>query len=317
MRVERQVPRPAIAHRHGSPPAGAHVRMTPSSRPTVANASSARSSCSRACAAVTIVPDPREVQRDGREHDRLREDALVHQSIAEAHRGLRVAHHHRGDGGLGTARVEAQAPQFGLEVARVVPQPRMQLGLVHHHPDRLAAGRHDGRRVRRREQERPRALGEDLAQRRGARDVAAQHADGLAECPDLDRHAPVQAEMVDRAPSVPAEDAGGMGVVDEHRRACRLGRLDDPGEWRDVAVHAEHAIGDDEDQPVGLAAPRAPVADRLVEDAAERLDVGVGIDLARRLREPHPVDDRGVVEAVADDQVGLAGDRRDDPGVRA
>ena len=39
-------------------------------------------------------------------------------------------------------------------------------------------------------------------------------------------------------------------------------------------------------------------------------------DLARRLREAHAVDDRGVVERVGDDQVLLAGDRRDDAGVR-
>ena len=141
------------------------------------------------------------------------------------------------------------------------------------------------------------------------------HADGLAERPDLDRDPPVQAEVVDRAPPVAAEHAGGVGVVDEDGRAGRLGRLDDPGQWRDVAVHAEHAVGDDEDQPVGLAASRPAVADRLVEHGPQRVDVGVGVDLARRLRQAHAVDDRGVVEAVADDQVGLAGDRRDDAGV--
>ncbi len=49
-----------------------------------------------------------------------------------------------------------------------------------------------------------------------------------------------------------------MGVVDKDRGAERLGRLDDPGEWRDVAVHAEDAVGDDEDQAIGPAPPGRP-----------------------------------------------------------
>ena len=61
--------------------------------------------------------------------------------------------------------------------------------------------------------------------------------------------------------------------------------------------------------------PGRPVLARLAQDLAQRLDVGVRVDLARRLRQAHAVDDRGVVERVRDDQVGLAGDRRDDAGV--
>ena len=121
--------------------------------------------------------------------------------------------------------------------------------------------------------------------------------------------------MVDRAAAVPAENAGRVGVVDEDRGIGRLGRLDDAGQRSDVAIHAEHAIGDDEDQAIRQARPLAALLDRIVEDGAEGFDIGVLVDLARRLREAHPVDDRGVIELVGHDQVLLAGDRRDDSGI--
>ena len=121
--------------------------------------------------------------------------------------------------------------------------------------------------------------------------------------------------MVDRSAAVPTEHARGVGVIDHDGRAECLGRLDDPGEWRDVAVHREDAVGDDQDQPVARRRPARPVLARLAQDLAQRVDVGVRVDLARRLRQPHAVDDRGVVERVGHDEVRLAGDGRDDPGV--
>ena len=146
-------------------------------------------------------------------------------------------------------------------------------------------------------------------------DVAAEDADGLRQRPDLDRDAAVQAEVVDRTATVPAEHARCMRVVDEDRRAVLLGRLDDRRQRGDVAVHAEDAVGHDEDQPIGQTRSLAALLARFPEDLAERLGVAVRIDLAGRLREAHPIDDRGVVQGVGDDEVLLAGDRRDDAGV--
>ena len=61
--------------------------------------------------------------------------------------------------------------------------------------------------------------------------------------------------------------------------------------------------------------PGRPLARASLQDLAQRRDIGVRVDLSGRLGQPHAIDDRGVVERVRDDQVGLAGDRRDDPGV--
>ena len=107
----------------------------------------------------------------------------------------------------------------------------------------------------------------------------------------------------------------GWGLLDRRlSRAERLGRLDDPGEWRDVAIHGEHPVGDDQDEPP-LPAPGSPGLAGLAQDLAERRHIGMWVDLARRLRQSHAVDDRGMVEGVRHDEVGLPGHRRDDPGV--
>ena len=50
--------------------------------------------------------------------------------------------------------------------------------------------------------------------------------------------------MIDRASSVAAEHAGSVRVVDHHDRAVFLGRLAQAGQRADVAVHREHAVGD-------------------------------------------------------------------------
>ena len=122
--------------------------------------------------------------------------------------------------------------------------------------------------------------------------------------------------MVDRAAAVPAEHARGVGVVHHDRRPELLGRGDDLRQRRDVAVHAEDAVRDDEDQAVRRP---ARVGAALLAGLAQQLAQGRGVlvreDDARRLAHPHAVDDRGVVERVGDDQVVLAGHDRDDAGV--
>ena len=145
--------------------------------------------------------------------------------------------------------------------------------------------------------------------------VAAQHADRLGQRAHLDGHPTVQPEVVDGAATVVAQDARGVGIVDQHRGTVLLGRLDDAGQRRDVAVHAEDTVGDHEDQPVGLTGIGVPARARTREDLAQRGHVLVRVDLAPRLREAHAVDDRGVVEGIADEEVALARDHRHDPGV--
>ena len=82
----------------------------------------------------------------------------------------------------------------------------------------------DGRRMRRREQKRPRAMVEKLDERAAPGDVAAEHADRLRQRADLNVDAAVHAEMIDGAAAVPAEHAARVRIVDHHDAAELLGQ---------------------------------------------------------------------------------------------
>ena len=76
-------------------------------------------------------------------------------------------------------------------------------------------------------------------------------------------------------------------------------------ERREVAVHREHGVGDDDRlAAAGTAQP-----------ARERVEVGVRVDDRLRAREAAAVDDRGVVERVGEDHLAAAGQRGDHAGV--
>ncbi len=84
-------------------------------------------------------------------------------------------------------------------------------------------------------------------------DVATQDADRLGQRAHLDVDPAVEVEMVHGAPAVATEDARRMGVVDHDRGRVPVGDIADVAQRRDVAVHAEDAVGDDQDRAV---APR-------------------------------------------------------------
>ena len=73
----------------------------------------------------------------------------------------------------------------------------------------------------------------------------AEGAEGLAECADQHRHV-VRAQTEVFAGSAPARahHAESMRVIDDQPRAGRARRAREFGQRRQIAVHAEHAIGD-------------------------------------------------------------------------
>ncbi len=154
-------------------------------------------------------------------------------------------------------------------------------------------------------------MDEHLAQRGRAGDVAPQDADRLRQRPDLDVDPAVEVEMVDRAATVAAQHPRRVGVVDEDDGLRLFGRLDDRRQRGDVAIHREHAIGDDQDRPL-RAAVRGP---QLAEGGPQRIGIPVGEDLPLGLGQPNAVDDAGVVQLVGDDDRALAGQDRDGAGV--
>ena len=112
---------------------------------------------------------------------------------------------------------------------------------------------------------------------------------------------PSSAEVLGGAAAVRAQHAGGVRVVHHQHRVVPAAELDQVGQRRDRAFHREDAVGDHH--------PGAPVARRR-ELRLEVGQVGVPVDgglaLGDRLGQADRVDDRGVVELVADHDVLLA-----------
>ena len=94
-----------------------------------------------------------------------------------------------------------------------------------------------------------------------------------------------------------------MRVVDDDDGVVLAGELDDLGQLREVALHREDAVRDDE---------LARVARSGREPVAQRSHVGVRVDdLRGRARETYRVDEARVVELVREDHGRLVGEARD------
>ncbi len=129
----------------------------------------------------------------------------------------------------------------------------------------------------------------------GAGDEAADRGDGLGERagPEVDL-AGVDAEVLVGAAAGGAEDAGGVGLVDQQEGAELLLDGDQLGQAADVAVHGEDAVGDDEGAVGGLSAAQL-LAQAFGVVVAEALDLHAGHAAG--------VEQAAVAEAVDDDAV--------------
>ena len=184
----------------------------------------------------------------------------------------------------------------------LLPEPVDQFGRFFQHVDRLDAGGHIGHGHGAGKEEGPPALAQPLDDGAVARHQTADHAKGLAQRADLDMDAAVQAKVIDDAAPALAQHAFAVGVVHHEHDAMFLGDVADLVQRRDVAVHAEDAVGDDQ-------APA--VFGRFGDLAAQIVDIVVGIAHHRGPAQAAAVDDGGVVEFVGEDHVVLAHQRRD------
>ena len=105
-----------------------------------------------------------------------------------------------------------------------------------------------------------------------------------------------------------AEHADAVRLVDHQPRAVALAELDDLGQRRDVALHREDAVDDDEDA--------AAVAGGALEHPLELVHAVVAEGAQLGAGEQAAVEDRGVVAGVADDGVARAEDRAEHAEVR-
>ena len=104
---------------------------------------------------------------------------------------------------------------------------------------------------------------QELDQVAAAANITAEHADGFRKRSHLDVHAAMQTEVVDGAAAVSSQHAGSMRIVDHHDGAMPFGGFHQPGQRADIAVHREHAVGDEQ-----LAARESPARSARIFSAA-------------------------------------------------
>ena len=111
-------------------------------------------------------------------------------------------------------------------------------------------------------------------------------------------HAPVALVMVHGAAAVASKHAGPVSVVHHHDAVVFFGEVAQLRQRRNIAVHREHAVGDNQ-----LLSRKICM---LLEDAVAVLHIFVTKDLNRRFRKPRPVNNRRMVQFVGDDQIVFA-----------
>ena len=132
----------------------------------------------------------------------------------------------------------------------------------------------------------------------GGGDVAASRtAKRLAQCAGQDID--LDAGPVRRAAALRSDEAGGVAIIDHDQRVIRIGKFANVAKLGKVAVHREHAIGDDDDA-AGTAFPGC------LHLGLEVIHVAIGEAEAPGLGEPDAVDDRGMVQGIRDDGILLA-----------
>jgi hypothetical protein len=232
----------------------------------------------------------------GRRADRLGEDAGLQGALADGHRQLRVADDERDDLRRGALGREALAGQLGAQDVGVGGELVDHLGMFLEDFERRQRRRDRRRRQGGREDQRARAVGEVVAHRRAAGGERAVGPERLPQRADDDVDDAVQTRLGHGAAPVRPQAAGPVRLVHDDPQAVALGKAYKFLQRRDVAVHREHAVGDDD--------PRPPAV--LLEPPREMLDVAVVVDEGLGARQPAAVDQRGVVELVGVDDSAVA-----------
>ena len=121
---------------------------------------------------------------------------------------------------------------------------------------RRGGGRGRGKHVR------PGTIHQPLDKRPAAGDESAHAAQRLAERADADVDAVFDAQVLGHAPAVRTENARRVGFVHHQHRVESLGQIGQFGQRRQVAVHAEQAVGHDQPPAVLLRLRQAtpPIA---------------------------------------------------------
>ena len=297
---ERKEKRRHIVLDHGRP------QMSPSSRPTLANASSANCRSSRVWVAVTMVRT-RALSRAtvGKPMPWAKTPSAKRRS--ESRIAVAASPTMTGVIGLSLAPVlNPSAWSPSLKNAVLLQSAVDELGFLQQHVQRRQARGGDRGRMRGRKEERAAAVLEKVDQVPVARDIAAQGADRLRQRADLDIHAAVQPEVIDRSASVVPEHPARVRIVHHHDEPCSSAR--------------SHRSGSAPRSPSMLKTPSVISslrgrARQLSDDAARGVDIAMGKDFDRGPAQPGAVDDAGVVQLIGNDEVVFRQNGGDGSGI--
>ena len=169
-----------------------------------------------------------------------------------------------------------------------------RVGLAHHLEHTDASG-HEARSHRVGEEVRTAALTQHVNDFLATRGEATHGTTkGLAEGTGQDFNLATEVEVLGHATTGLADHASGVAFVHHHHGVVFLGKFVNLVERANVAVHREHAVGDDEAEAAAL---------RVLQLLLKVGHVGVGIAETLGLAEAHAVDDGSVVQSIGDDGV--------------
>ena len=122
----------------------------------------------------------------------------------------------------------------------------------------------------------------------------------LAECASEDVDFAIEVELLCHTVTGRANHTSRVAFVNHHHSVVFFCEFANLVHWSHVAVHREHAIGGDDAEALCLC---------FLQALFKFFHVGVGVAIAFCLAEAHTVDDRSVVQRVADDSVAFAQQR--------
>ena len=291
----------SVARRADAQPFG---QMTPRSRPIRPNCSSAEVDLLEGVRRHDAGTEPALGRLHRGRRNRIGEDSGVEQPAPHQERLLQGADQHRHDRRLGRADLEAQAPEAGLQAARVGPETVAPLGLVLQHLQRGQHASRVGGRQRRGEDQRPAVMLEIVDHVLGRGDEPADRGQRLREGAGDDVDVIGHAEVGGSAVAVRSENAEGVRVVERERGPVFPGHPHERRHVRDVAFHRVHAVHHDH-RALARAVP--------LHAALEVGEVAMVEALGFAVGHLGPVDDRGMVELVQIDHFAAA----DEPGDEA
>ena len=102
------------------------------------------------------------------------------------------------------------------------------------------------------------------------------------------------------------DETGGVTVIDHHHRVVPVRQITDFRQVGNDAVHGKNTVCHDQTSTAIGRGDQLPFKIR---------HVIVGVAQALRLAQPHPVDDRGVVQGIGNDGIFRSEQRLEDPAI--